>query len=179
MKITITIEEPRRTLFHLNVGGFTIKNCRWYPASWRILFPIRYDKYRHRHPVVFVHGWHLRPLRDLLQSGSTQTPRDRRPCNLRIHLRGRSRNEFPEWRVFNFTVRGFTILGCRWQPASGSIQLPVTFLPFDDHLRRHPKKRVVCAFGANIVRLREALEARWFDLTGARIDRETEVAVPV
>ena len=179
MKIRIAIEEPRRTVFHLNVGGFTIKNCRWYPASARILFPVRYDKYRHRHPVVFVHGCHLRPLRALLHSGSTQTPRDRRPCNLRIHFRGRSRNEFREWRVFDFTVRGFTILGCRWQPDSGSIQLPVTYLPLDNYNFQHSKKKVVCAFGAHIVRLRETLEARWFEVTGESVVRESEVEVPV
>jgi hypothetical protein len=176
MKIKIAVEEPGRTVFHLNVGGFTIKNCRWYPASRRILFPVRYSRNGHRYPVIFVHGKHVKPLRDLLLSAATETPRDRRPCNLKIHFCGRSRHEYPEWRIFDFTVRGFTILGCRWQPAFGSIQLPVTFLPFDDRLLRRPKKLVVCAFGAHIVRLRKALEARWLEVTGEPIPERTETA---
>lgn len=169
-------------LFDLNVGGFTIKNCRWYVRSRRILFPVRYDQRNRRFRVVFAYGWHVRPLRDLLESGNTKTPRDRRLCNLRIRFLGRW-NEWAihnrEWLIFNFTVRGFTILGCRWQPASGSIQLPVTFLPFDDHLRRRPKKRVVCAFGAHIVRLRQALEARWFEVTGESVPERMERVVQV
>jgi hypothetical protein len=167
--------------FHLNVGGFTIKNCRWYVASRRILFPVRYDQRDRRFRVVFAHGQQVRRLRDLLESGESQTPRDRQPCNLKIRFLGRF-NEWiilnREWVIFNFTVRGFTILGCRWQPASGSIQLPVTFLPFDNHLLRRPKKLVVCAFGAHIVRLRDALEARWLERTGEVIVRGAEAVVP-
>jgi len=84
-------------------------------------------------------------------------PRDRRPCVLTIHGFGRSRYE-EGWLIFDFTVRGFTILGCRWLPRQGSIQLPVTF-SFDETTVRHVKKRVVCTYGSHIVRLRNALEA--------------------
>jgi hypothetical protein len=55
-------------------------------------------------------------------------------------------------------VRGFAIPGCRWQPQSNSIQLPVTFF-FDEHKPGYRRRAVVCAFGAHIARLREALEA--------------------
>jgi len=63
-----------------------------------------------------------------------------------------------DWLVFSFTVRGFTILGCRWQPKTGSIQLPVTFLNTSGLRWRQTKKSVVCAWGTHIKRLREALE---------------------
>jgi hypothetical protein len=64
------------------------------------------------------------------------------------------------WLVFSFTVRGVTILGCRWRPQRGSIQLPVSFFLEDSGDRfRHVKKPVVCAYGAHIIRLRKALEA--------------------
>jgi hypothetical protein len=182
MKVKIKEMVGRYRLFDLNVGGFTIKNCRWYVASRRILFPVRYNQWARRSRVVFAYGSQVQRLRDLLESGDNQTPRDRRPCNLKIRFLGPWREWIilnRGWMIFNFTVRGFTLLGCRWQPASGSIQLPVTFLPFDDHLLRRPKKRVVCAFGAHMVRLREALEARWFELTGERVVRESEVGVPV
>jgi hypothetical protein len=39
---------------------------------------------------------------------------------LKVHLRGYSRFENRLWIIFDFTVRGFTILGCRWQPQSDS-----------------------------------------------------------
>jgi len=181
MKVKIEDMAGRYRPFDLNVGGFTIKNCRWYVGSRRILFPVRYDQRGRRFRVVFAYGQQVRRLRDLLESGNTETPRDRRPCNLKIRFLGRW-NEWiihnRGWLIFNFTVRGFTILGCRWQPASGSIQLPVTFLPFDHRLQRQRKKRVVCAFGAHIVRLREALEARWLEVTGEPIPERTETAVP-
>lgn len=176
MKITISSEERERTIFHLNVGGFTIKNCRWFPASRRILFPVRYRRNGHRYRVVHAYGRHVQPLWDLLMSGRTETPRDRRPCNLKIHFRGRSPREYPEWRIFDFTVRGFTILGCRWQPSSGSIQLPVTF-GFDLSTLSYIRKQVVCAYGSHIPRLRSALEARWFELTGELLPERTETAV--
>jgi hypothetical protein len=177
MKIRVVVHGAEKTIFHLNVGGFTIKNCRWFPGSRSIRFPVRYDKRRVRHPVVHVHGWQLRPLRQLLDSGGTETPRDRRPCNFKIHFCGCSRREYPEWRIFDFTVRGFTILGCRWQPSSGSIQLPVTFA-FDLNRLRHAKKRVVCAHGPHINRLRRALEAKWFERTGQVIAQTAEAGVP-
>jgi hypothetical protein len=84
---------------------------------------------------------------------------DRRPCTFKIHFLGRS-YERVRWIIFNFTVRSFTILGCRWQPETGSIQLPVTFA-WDGNRGGHQKKQVVCAFGPHINRLREALEARF------------------
>lgn len=143
--------------FNLNVGGFCVRGCRWRPATRRIFFPLRYDKRRNRRRVIFAHGALVKRLRDLLESGQMGTPRDRRPCVLRIHGFGRSRNE-EGWLVFDFTVRGFTILGCRWRPQRGSIQLPVTF-HFDEAKVRYVKKRVVCAYGSHIVRLRKALEA--------------------
>jgi hypothetical protein len=182
MKVKIKDVVGRYRLFDLNVGGFTIKNCRWHVRSRRpILFPVRYDQWGRRFPVVFAYGQQVRRLRELLESGDNQTPRDRRPCHLKIRFLGRF-NEWiilnREWVVFNFNVRGFTILGCSWQPATGSIQLPVTFLPFDHRTQRQPKKRVVCAFGAHIVRLREALEAKWFEVTGEHVPERTEAAVP-
>lgn len=145
--------------FNLNVGGFCIRGCRWHPATGRIFFPIRYDKRHVRRKVIFVHGVLVKRLRGLLESGEIETPRDRRPCVLKIHGFGRSRSE-EGWLIFNFTVRGFTILGCRWRPQRGSIQLPVSFSIEDSGaIFRYIKKPVVCAYGADIVRLRKALEA--------------------
>jgi hypothetical protein len=64
--------------------------------------------------------------------------------------------------IFSFTVRGFTIIGCRWQLATGSIQLPVTFY-FDENpgTVEYRRKQVVCAYGAHINRLSKALQERW------------------
>src|SRR6266436_6351857 len=81
--------------FHLNVGGFTVKNCNWNSASGRVRFPIRYDQNNGRHRVVFAYGAHVNRLRQLLASGETALPRDRRPCTLRIHFLGWSRLEWP------------------------------------------------------------------------------------
>jgi hypothetical protein len=185
MKVKLKDSEGRYRLFDLNVGGFTIKNCRWYVASRRILFPVRYDQRGRRFGVVFAYGQQIRRLRDLLESGNTQTPRDRRPCTLKVRFLG-PWNEWiilrREWVIFNFTVRGFTILGCRWQPSSGSIQLPVTFA-FDEARTvrtgraSYVKKRVVCSYGVHINRLRDAVEARWFERTGEVIVHEAEVGV--
>lgn len=163
--------------FHLNVGGFTVKNCRWNSASGQIRFPRRYDQNGGRHRVVFAHGAHVNRLRQLLASGETALPRDRRPCKLRIHFLGWSPHEWPvRWMIFNFTVRGFTILGCRWQPSTGSIQLPVTFnfcqIPGQVGFA---KKLLVCAYGAHINRLRQALEDHWDEIHGDA--EEEEVAV--
>ena len=79
-------------------------------------------------------------------------------------LRSLGVSVLPDSRIFNFTVRSFTILGCRWQPESHSIQLPVS-CTFDESGIGKPrgpwrKKQVVCAFGPHINRLRAALEAR-------------------
>ena len=145
--------------FHLNVGGFTIKNCHWNSDSGYIRFPKRYDRNGGRHSVVFVRGAHVNRLRQLLASGETTLPRDRRPCTLRIHFLGWSPREWPQWMIFNFTVRGFTILDCRWQPQTGSIQLPVTFYLCQNPGQVGYKKRLlVCVYGAHINRLRHALE---------------------
>lgn len=144
--------------FNLNVGGFCIKGCRWNPATRRIFFPIRYDDRRIRRRVIFAYGVLVKRLRTHLESGKTETPRDRRRYVLKIRGFGRSHYE-EGWLVFSFTVRGFTILGCRWHPQNGSIQLPVTFR-FDEVQIRHVKKRVVCAYGSHKVRLRKALEAK-------------------
>jgi hypothetical protein len=181
MKVKLKNSVGRYRPFDVNVGGFTIKNCRWYVASRRILFPVRYDQRGRRFGVVFAYGQQIRRLRDLLESGENQTPRDRRPCTLKVRFLG-AWNEWTilrrEWVIFNFTVRGFTILGCRWQPASGSVQLPVTFLPFDPSTQRQPKKRVVCAYGSHFVRLRKALEARWLEVTGEPVPDRPERTVP-
>jgi len=145
--------------FNLSVGGFCIRGCRWHARTRRIFFPFRYCKRRYRHRVIYAHGALVEQLRELLESGETESPRDRRPCVLKIHGFGRSRSE-EGWLIFDFTVRGFTILGCRWLPHRGSIQLPVSFSFEDSGVRfRHVKKPVVCAYGAHIVRLRKALEA--------------------
>lgn len=160
MKITkLTRIGPQRYTFHLNVGGFTIKNCQWYPSRRQIRFPRRYDQHGGRHDVVFVYGMLVRRLRDLLNSGQLELPRDRRPCTLRIRIRGRTR-EMPPWVIFSFSVRGFTILGCRWQSATRSIQLPVSYF-FDAGRPCWRKRRVVCAFGAHINRLRRAVEQEY------------------
>lgn len=155
--------------FHLNVGGFTIRNCRWNCSSRQILFPIRYDKDGRRHRVIFVHGAHVYRLRDLLESGEIALPRDRKPCRLRIRFLGWSRYELEEpWMIFNFTVRGFTIIGCRWQPATGSIQLPVTFHidTQEPGIVRFRRSQVICAYGAHINRLRVVLEDALHSLYG-------------
>jgi hypothetical protein len=144
--------------FDLNVGGFTIKRCRWNVHDHRILFPLRYSRHGSRHRVIFVHGALVNKLRALLESGETSLPRDRRPCHLNIHFRGWSHGDaYHTWVVFGFTVRGFTILGCRWHPESGSIQLPVTFFP-NPGGHSWNRRQVICAYGAHINRLRRALE---------------------
>lgn len=158
--------------FNLSIGGFVVKNCRWHLPSRIILFPLRYDTYGGQHRVAFAHGTQVKRLRDLLESGETATPRDRRPCTLRIRVLGQSYGDHERWLIFNFTVRGFTILGCRWQPESGSIQLPVSFY-FDERILTYRKKRVVCAFGAHIMRLRRALETH----TGLQIERQPEEVI--
>jgi len=152
--------------FNLNVGGFTIRNCRWHPPTRRILFPVRYDRSTppRRHKVIYAYGAHVKRLRSLLESGQNRGPRDRRPCILKIcNFRSslesnRKLNSLREWLIFDFTVRGFTILGCRWLPDARSIQLPVTFYS-EFPKRTFLKKPVVCAYGAHIKRLRIALEA--------------------
>ena len=111
---------------------------------------------------MFVHGKLVNALRSVLESGETAGPRDRRPCLLKVRFLGSSRSEGPDWQVFDFTVRGFTILGCRWQLSTGSVQLPVTFfLNETPGQQGYVKKRVVCAYGAHIVRLQHALEEEW------------------
>lgn len=147
--------------FNLNVGGFTIKNWRWHRPTRRIKFPIRYDRSSppRRHEVIHAYGAQVMRLRALLESGQTRAPRDRRPCHFRIHRfrydRYENRN-LQRWLIFDFTVRGFTILGCRWLPDTGSIQLPVSFTYRPGG---YSKRQIVCAFGAHINRLRKALEA--------------------
>jgi len=159
MKISKMLDLPGGwRKFNLNVGGFCIRGCRWRPQSRRILFPVRYDKRGRRRKVIFAHGAVVKRLRGLLEAGLTEAPRDRRPCVLRIHGFGHSRSE-QGWLIFSFTVRGITILGCRWRPHRGSIQLPVTFSFEDGKPRfRYIKKPVVCAYGAHIMRLRKSLE---------------------
>jgi hypothetical protein len=162
VKVTNVVEQHNGwTRFHLSVGGFVVKNCRWHVPTGRIFFPRRYDTNKQRHPVVFAYGAQVKRLRDLLLSGEAATPRDRRPCTLKIHGFGPGElNEYGQrWFIFNFTVRGFTILGCRWLPETGSIQLPVTFVYAG--LGTYRKKKIVCAYGAHINRLREYLQAEW------------------
>jgi hypothetical protein len=162
LKISNIIELPndwRR--FDLNVGGFTIRGCRWHVPRRRIVFPSRYTRRRLRRYVIRVHGRLVMRLRALLESGQAETPRDRTPCILRIRFMGVS-DERLQWIIFDFTVRGFTILGCRWQRDTGSIQLPVSFnLYSQGRSFRYTKKPVVCAFGAHINRLRKALDSNW------------------
>jgi hypothetical protein len=164
--------------FHLNVGGFTVKNCHWNSASGQIRFPKRYDQNGGQHKVVFAYGVHINRLRQLLASGETALPRDRRPCPLRIHFLGWSPHESTPWMIFNFTVRGFTILGCRWQPSTASIQLPVTF-----YFCQNPgqvgfkKKLLVCAYGAHIIRLRHALEEEFDKVYGHQGEEEPVAAM--
>jgi hypothetical protein len=160
MKIKrLRLESESVWKFDLNVGGFTIKNCRWRLAGRQILFPVRYDHYHRRHRVVRASGMLVQRLRDLMESGNSETPRDRTAIKFNPRFLGRTSHERLEWIIFNFTVRGFRILGCRWQPESRSIQLPVTFF-FSEVRLGLVKKPVVCAYGAHIVRLQKALEAK-------------------
>ena len=162
----IRIKQNSWQYFNLNVGGFAIRNCRWHPPTKRVLFPVRYDRAGRRRKVILVHGVLVKRLQQLLSSGEHRTPRDRRPCNLKI---GRCRvnwepnaahTSMTAWVIFNFSVRGFTILDCRWHPDSGSIQLPVSFREISAPRAgsRYRKIPVVCAYGAHIKRLRAALE---------------------
>lgn len=181
MKIRKVIEQERGwRRFDLNVGGFTIRGCRWHPGRRFIAFPQRYDRDRYSHRVVFAFGQTVKRLRELLESDQTDAPRDRRPCRLGIRLLGKSRHERREgWIVFNFTVRGFTIRGCRWHPRLRSIQLPVTYHFDDNHPQpRYVKNRVVCAYGAHINRLRDALEAENVRVTRRPVPDRAEEAVP-
>jgi hypothetical protein len=147
-------------MFDLNVGGFVIKRCKWKPATGSIKFPVRRTKNGGLKPVIHAYGAFVRRVRALLESGEARTPRDRTPCELRIHG---LREVAGDWWVFGFTVRGVTIWGCRYKPQTGSIQLPVTFSPGANH-----RKRVVHAPGVHINRLRKALleqaqvEDRWW-----------------
>jgi hypothetical protein len=171
----VRIKDTGWHLFNLNVGGFCIRNCRWYPKTRRVFFPVRHDGDRRvRRPVVLLYGAHVKRLQALLESGQLRAPRDRRPCILKIGSCKMIRewNETTRrrstWVLFNFTVRGFTILGCRWHPESGSIQLPVTFKRTYTNRagRRYRKMPIVCAYGSHINRLRKALEAacaNWLD----------------
>jgi len=174
MKVSKVVEEANGWVrFHLNLGGFLIKNCRWRPATGRIYFPRRYDVEQHPHKVVFTYGAQVNRLRKLLLSGETATPRDRRPCTFKIHGFGESYEDGYVWLIFNFTVRGFTILDCRWQRNTDSIQLPVTFtFNFDGQHVKYAKKRVVCAYGAHINRLRAALHAEWERQHPAPVEEE-------
>ena len=62
----------------LSVGGFVIKNCRWKVAARQILFPVRYDRDYRRYVVARAGGKLVKRLRELLESGDLETPRDRR-----------------------------------------------------------------------------------------------------
>ena len=150
-------------IFDLNVGGFSIRGCRWNEDRGQILFPRRYSRGGGRFRVIWASGRQVLRLRNLLESGQAAAPRDRRPCTFNIRFRGQSRRE-QGWWVFDFTVRGFAILGCRWHPEWRSIQLPVTFGL--DHNGRETRRMVVRAYGAHIRRLRAALEARASALEG-------------
>jgi len=179
MHITkIRTKEDGCTFFNLNVGGFTIKNCRWYRETRQIYFPVRYGASerlsRWRFRVVLTSGSLVKRLRTLLESGQDRSPRDRRSLNLKIGRCHFSREYNVEqrrdmlWVIFNFTVRGFTILHSRWHPESGSIQLPVTFFPIKTGNNiRYRKQKVVCAYGAAINQLRRALETARPDLVFA------------
>ena len=61
--------------FNLNVGGFTIRNCRWHPPTRRIFFPRRYDLFgpRRPHRVIFAYGTQVKRLRNLLESGLNES----------------------------------------------------------------------------------------------------------
>jgi hypothetical protein len=148
----LTINTNGVSQFNLNVGGFSILRCRWYPQRRRVVFPQRRSKLGRYQTVVKAHGRLVSQLRQLLESGQSETPRDRRPRTFKFHyvrLRGYG------WYEFAFTVRGFTICHCRWLPDKGSIQLPVTFFGrlhggrfVPAMLNDHPiKKRVVTAYG--------------------------------
>src|SRR5690348_12272961 len=97
--------------FDLDVGGFTIRRCRWYPGTRQILFPKRRGTWFGSFPVVFAHGAQVARLRDLIESGQYEAPRDRRPCTLKIRLIADAHGGWPKWIIFNFTVRGFHIMG--------------------------------------------------------------------
>jgi hypothetical protein len=145
--------------FDLNVGGFVIKWCRWKPSTGSIVFPKRRTRRGRWRKVVQAYPPFLKQLRALLKSGQSKTPRDRRPCNLKIH--GLHVLRDGRWYVFGFTTRTVTIWGCRLDSWSGSVQLPVTFFP-----QTGKKRRVVCAWGTHVNRLRKALYGEFLNLWG-------------
>jgi hypothetical protein len=141
-----------RSIFNLNVGGFCIRNCKWKRKSNQVTFPVRRNRLGQWQLVIKAHGRYVRVLQQLLVTGRSRSPRDRRPCKLAIH---RLRQRGGGWYIFEFTVRGFTVCNSRWQPRSGAIHLPVTFLgPFN---KQGITKRVVTAYGVHVNRLRTAL----------------------
>jgi hypothetical protein len=137
--------------FDWNVGGFLIKRCKWKPETGAIVLPQRRTRTGSMKEVVLCPPAIIEDLQELLASGRTNTPRDRRPCDLRIHNLRPLRSG---WCVFCFTVRGVTVCGCRWQPISGSIQFPITFVGKGSEVG---KKRVVHAMGATVTRLESVL----------------------
>jgi hypothetical protein len=145
--------------FDLNVGGFLVRGWKWKVQTGAISPPQRRTSNGNWRPVVKVYAPFLRVLRNLLNSGQASTPRNRLPCTLRIrHLRPLKTG----WWVFGFTVRGLTILGCRWEPTLRSIQLPISYRFLVYTIAGRRKRRVVLAPGVHINRLRASLvvEAR-------------------
>jgi hypothetical protein len=136
--------------FTLNVGGFNIVGCRWNPQTRDITFPLQYNRAGRGKKLIRVPDVQVELVRTLLLSGRLEEPRDRTPCPLTIQ----SIQECgPGWYKFAFTVRGFTIDRCRWEPSGGSVQPPVSY--FGVH--REIMKRIVWASGPHINRLRKSL----------------------
>ena len=52
MKVTNLVQQPRGwTRFHLSVGGFVVKNCRWHGPTGRSQDAAR-DRRKERHPFA-------------------------------------------------------------------------------------------------------------------------------
>ena len=139
------------TKFSLNIGGFNIVGCRWNPETRAIRFPLQYNLAGRAKKVIHVPDAQVERVRALLVSGFPAEPRDRTPCPLTIQ----SVQECgPGWYKFAFTVRGFTIHCCRWEPNRGSIQPPISYFGGSP---RTVKKRIVWASGPHINRLHKSL----------------------
>src|SRR5580704_15820365 len=124
--------------FSLNIGGFTIKGCKWHSQRNSIRFPARYTSQRKRYDVIWTNGDQCKNLRALLESGKKRGPKDDcaspftiQPFRWVKESRRWDGTEWVqrEWLLFSFSLNGFKISGAWWEPQSGHIKMPVTILP--------------------------------------------------
>jgi hypothetical protein len=162
-----------RQKFDLNVGGFTIKGCKWHSGRGSISFPARYSLQGKRYGVIWASDEEVKKLRSLLESCKKRGPNEENVSPLTI-LPLRWIKQPPkwdgacwverEWLIFSFALNGFEVRGCRWNPQSGDIRMPVTFHPKAHMYRRRYCRRVrqvVTADRAHKELLIEALEAQF------------------